>query len=61
MDRKGRWVFTQEQKLEMLKDIETFSAVQEGLEKYQLCHSGYKKIFCDNDSEFNSQIPGLWP
>ena len=42
-EKKKRRVFTAEQKFEILKDIETFRTVKEGLEKYQLCHSVYQK------------------
>lgn len=41
--KRIRRVFTPEQKFAMLKDIETFPTVQEGLAKYQLCHSVYQK------------------
>lgn len=33
-EKKVRRVFTPEQKFEILKDIETFGSVKEGLEKY---------------------------
>lgn len=42
-ERKVRRVFTPEQKFEILKDIETFRTVKEGLEKYQLQYSVYRK------------------
>ena len=43
MEKKVRRVFIPEQKFEILKDIETFRTVKEGLEKYQLSHSVYLK------------------
>lgn len=42
-EKRGKRVFTPEQKFEIIKDIETFRTVKEGLEKYQLCHSVYLK------------------
>lgn len=42
-EKKVRRVFTPEQKFEILKDIETFKTVKEGLEKYQLQYSVYRK------------------
>ncbi len=42
-EKKVRRSFRPEQKFEILKDIETFPTVKEGLEKYQLCHSVYRK------------------
>ena len=42
-EKKARRVFTPEQKFEILKDIETFKTVKEGLEKYQLQYSVYRK------------------
>ena len=42
-EKRPRRVFTPEQKFEILKDIETFRTVKEGLEKYQLCYSVYQK------------------
>jgi len=41
-EKKVRRVFTPEQKFEILKDIETFRTVKEGLEKYQLHYSVYR-------------------
>ena len=41
--KRIRRVFTPEQKFAMLKDIELFPTVKEGLEKHQLCHSVYQK------------------
>ena len=43
MEEKKRRVFTAEQKFEILKDIETFRTIKEGLEKYQIYHSVYLK------------------
>ncbi|MCA9500475.1 MAG: hypothetical protein KC588_14885 [Nitrospira sp.] len=43
MDKRIRRVFTPKQKFTILKDIETFLAVREGLKRYQLCHSVYQK------------------
>jgi transposase-like protein len=42
-EKKVRRVFTSEQKIEILKDIETFKTVKEGLEKYRLQYSVYRK------------------
>lgn len=42
-EKKARRVFTPEQKFEILKDIQTFKTVKEGLEKYQLQYSVYRK------------------
>lgn len=42
-EKRGKRVFTPEQKFEIIKDIEMFRTVKEGLEKYQLCHSVYLK------------------
>ncbi len=42
-EMKVRRFFTPEQKFEILKDIETCRTVKEGLAKYQLCHSVYRK------------------
>lgn len=42
-EKRGKRVFTPEQKFEIIKDIETFRTVKEGLEKYQLCYSVYLK------------------
>lgn len=42
-EKKARRVFTPDQKFEILKDIETFKTVKEGLEKYQLQYSVYRK------------------
>jgi transposase-like protein len=42
-ERKPRRVFTPEQKFEILKDIGTYRTVKEGLEKYQLQYSVYRK------------------
>lgn len=42
-EKKVRRVFTPEQKFEILKDIETFKTVKEGLEKYRLQYSVYRK------------------
>lgn len=42
-EKKVRRLFTPEQKFEILKDIETFKTVKEGLEKYQIHHSMYRK------------------
>jgi len=42
-EKKERRIFTPEQKFEILKDIEAFQTVKEGLGKYQLCHSVYQK------------------
>ncbi len=42
-EKRGKRIFTPEQKFEIIKDIETFRTVKEGLEKYQLCHSVYLK------------------
>ena len=42
-EKKKPRVFTPEQKFEILKNIETFQTVKEGLEKYQLCHSVYQR------------------
>ena len=41
--RRPRRVFTPEQKLQILKDIETHATIKEGLEKYQLYFSTYRK------------------
>jgi len=41
-EKKVRRIFTPEQKFEILKDIETFRTVKEGLEKYQLHYSVYR-------------------
>jgi len=43
VEKKERRAFTPEQKFEILKDIETFRTIKEGLEKYQICHSVYLK------------------
>jgi transposase-like protein len=42
-EKKIRRVFTPEQKFEILRDIQTFATVKEGLEKYQLQYSVYRK------------------
>ena len=42
-EKKARRVFTPEQKFEILKDIQTFKTVKEGLAKYQLQYSVYRK------------------
>ena len=42
-EKKVRRVFTPEQKFEILKDIETFRTLKEGLAKYQLQYSVYRK------------------
>lgn len=42
-EKKVRRVFTPEQKFEILKDIQTFKTVKEGLAKYQLQYSVYRK------------------
>jgi transposase-like protein len=42
-EKKVRRFFTPEQKFEILKDIESFKSVKDGLEKYQICYSVYRK------------------
>lgn len=42
-EKKVRRIFTPEQKFEILKDIETFKTIKEGLEKYKICDSVYGK------------------
>lgn len=42
-EKKARRVFTPDQKFEILKDIGTAKTVKEGLEKYQLQYSTYRK------------------
>jgi transposase-like protein len=42
-EKKARRIFTPEQKYEILKDIETFPTIKEGLLKYQIHHSMYQK------------------
>jgi len=41
-ERKARRIFTPEQKFEILKDIERFPTIKEGLEKYQLHYTVYR-------------------
>lgn len=43
MEKKVRRIFSPEQKFEILKDIEKYRTIKEGLEKYQLCYSVYLK------------------
>jgi hypothetical protein len=38
-EKKGRRVFTPEQKFKILKDIETFATIKGRLERYLLCYS----------------------
>jgi transposase-like protein len=42
-ERKARRIFTPEQKFEILKDIERFPTIKEGLEKYQLHYTVYRR------------------
>lgn len=42
-EKKARRIFTPEQKYEILQDISTFRTIKEGLAKYQLHHSVYRK------------------
>ncbi len=42
-ERKTRRIFTAEQKFEILKDIERCSTIKEGLEKYQLHYTVYRR------------------
>lgn len=41
--RKPRRYFTPEQKFEILKDIEKFATIREGLEKHDLSYTVYRK------------------
>jgi transposase-like protein len=42
-EKKARRSWAPQQKFEILKDIETFGTVKEGLEKYELSYSVYRK------------------
>jgi transposase-like protein len=42
-ERKARRIFTPEQKFEILKDIEGGRTIKEGLEKYQLHYTVYRR------------------
>lgn len=42
-EKRVRRIFTPEQKFEILKDIERFRTIQEGLEKHQLHYSVFRK------------------
>jgi len=42
-EKKSRRIFTPEQKYEILQDISTFRTIKEGLAKYQLHDSVYRK------------------
>lgn len=42
-EKRVRRIFTPEQKFEILKDIERFRTIKEGLEKHQLHYSVYRK------------------
>ena len=42
-EKKSRRIFTPEQKYEILQDISTFRSINEGLAKYQLHDSVYRK------------------
>ena len=42
-EKKSRRIFTPEQKYEILQDISTFRTINEGVAKYQLHDSVYRK------------------
>lgn len=42
-EKRVRRIFTPEQKFEILKDIEQFRTIKEGLEKYQLHYTVYRR------------------